>query len=272
MAKKERTDKTGVAPRERRRTSLKETRRIDELIRKTRLEHGELEYHPSEYMEPQPAGFAYRLLGFNGDVSELDFEHLCSAFRVRAIQCVDDWDKGDDEAKADAELRYWLLEGALASIIVERGWQRREIKARILPPFDPEFEHRSRRPFLQYAPEAMEDVRRLFENIRSGYSTTLLREQKRFALDLIESWYPPEEWTPQESLEEAALDPYDVLSVPRSANMEKVTRSYRKLINRVLALMKHSQNVGECERLRRIYDNAYDKIEMLNRRRQEKQE
>ena len=139
-------------------------------------------------MEAQEATFPYQILGFHGDVSELDFEHLCSAFRVRAIRCVDDWTHGADEEKEDAELRYWLLEGALAAIIQERGWQKREIKARVVPPFDPDWERMSRKPAVQYAPSALRDVRRLFDNIRRGYSTSLLREQKRFALELMDSW------------------------------------------------------------------------------------
>lgn len=269
MARKDRADKKGSPARERRSGPvLRETRRIDELIRRTKMAGALGEYHPSEYMPPEQATFAYRILGFNGDVSELDFEHLCSAFRVRAIQCVDDWSTGNEAEKEDSELRYWLLEGALAAVIREKGWQKREVKARVLPPFDPDWERVGRRPVVPYAPEALSDVRRLYDNISRGYTTTLLREQKRFALDLIESWYPPEEWTPEDSWREAALDPYEVLEVPRGANMDRVNRSYRKLINKVFAQLKHSQNVRECERLRRIYDSAYDKIEMLHRRKQ----
>lgn len=271
MARKGRAHKKEKGSRRQRpdAATLRETRRIEALMRRARLLDGQTEYHRSEYMPAQEASFAYRILGFDGDVSELDFEHLCSAFRVRAIQCVNDWTTGGEEEKEEAELRYWLLEGALAAVIEDKGWQRREIKARVLPPFDPDWERVSRRPVVQYAPEALEDVRRLYDNLKRGYTTTLLREQKRYAIDLIESWYPPEEWTPEDSWREAALDPYEVLGVPRGSSMERVNRSYRKLINKVFARLKHSQNVRECERLRRIYDSAYDKIEMLNRKKRE---
>lgn len=269
MARKERPDKRGEpVPGSRKGPALKETRRIDELIRRGKLSGAQGEYHRSEYMPPQEATFEYRILGFGGDVSELDFEHMCSAFRVRAIQCVDDWSTGSEAEKEDAELRYWLLEGALAAVIRDKGWQKREVKARVLPPFDPDWERISRRPVVQYAPGALDDVRRLYDNVSRGYTTTLLREQKRFAIDLIESWYPPEEWTPEDSWREAALDPYDVLDIPRGAGMDRVNRSYRKLINKVFVRLKRSQNVRECERLRRIYDSAYDKLEMLNRKKQ----
>lgn len=267
MAKKEKAAKQS---RERKKgPALKETRRLNELMRRVQFPNGQTSYQRSEYMEPQEATFAYRILGFTGDISELDFEHLCSAFRVRAIRCVDDWTNGSETEKEDAELRYWLLEGALASIIQERGWQRREIKARVVPPFDPEWERLRRKPAVQYAPGALNDVRRLFDNIRLGFSTALLREQERFALELIESWYPEEEWTPEDSWREAALDPYAVLQVSRGAGMDRVNRSYRKRINRVFALLKHSRHVDECEQLRRIYDSAYDKIELLNRQKKQ---
>ena len=261
---KKETAESGT-PERRRSPLLRETRRINELMHRGML-GGQKQYIPSPDAPVQEAGFAYRILGFTGNVAELDFEHLCSAFRVRAIQCVDDWTTGDEEEKELSELRYWVLEGALASVIRERGWERREIKARVLPPFDPDWEKVNNAPPVQYAPGAFEDVQRLFENDRLGYNTKLLREQKNEAVEIIESWFPPENWTPEESWREAALDPYAVLKVPKGAGLERVGKSYQKLINAVFRQLRRSEDVRESERLRRIYDSAYDKIELLNRR------